>query len=50
MQDNHLQLFEFVGRMLGKAVYEVIFNTGSRISSSSKAEGHAHSAAVTAQI
>jgi ubiquitin-protein ligase E3 B len=24
MQDNHLQLFEFVGRMLGKAVYEVI--------------------------
>jgi ubiquitin-protein ligase E3 B len=23
MQDNHLQLFEFVGRMLGKAVYEV---------------------------
>lgn len=26
MQDNHLQLFEFVGRMLGKAVYEVIFS------------------------
>ncbi|GLH04043.1 E3 ubiquitin-protein ligase Nedd-4 [Gryllus bimaculatus] len=24
MQDNHLQLFEFVGRMLGKAVYEGI--------------------------
>lgn len=24
MQDSHLQLFEFVGRMLGKAVYEVI--------------------------
>lgn len=23
LQDNHLQLFEFVGRMLGKAVYEV---------------------------
>lgn len=23
-QDNHLQLFEFVGRMLGKAVYEGI--------------------------
>lgn len=23
IQDNHLQLFEFVGRMLGKAVYEV---------------------------
>lgn len=23
MQDSHLQLFEFVGRMLGKAVYEV---------------------------
>lgn len=25
MQDNHLQLFEFVGRMLGKAVYEVSY-------------------------
>ncbi|KAK9513092.1 hypothetical protein O3M35_001362 [Rhynocoris fuscipes] len=24
LQDNHLQLFEFVGRMLGKAVYEGI--------------------------
>lgn len=24
MQENHLQLFEFVGRMLGKAVYEGI--------------------------
>lgn len=24
MQDSHLQLFEFVGRMLGKAVYEVL--------------------------
>lgn len=24
MQENHLQLFEFVGRMLGKAVYEVL--------------------------
>lgn len=24
VQDNHLQLFEFVGRMLGKAVYEGI--------------------------
>lgn len=24
MQDNHLQLFDFVGRMLGKAVYEGI--------------------------
>lgn len=23
LQDNHLQLFEFIGRMLGKAVYEV---------------------------
>ncbi|KAJ9576499.1 hypothetical protein L9F63_025603, partial [Diploptera punctata] len=23
MQDDHLQLFEFVGRMLGKAVYEL---------------------------
>lgn len=23
VQENHLQLFEFVGRMLGKAVYEV---------------------------
>lgn len=23
LQDSHLQLFEFVGRMLGKAVYEV---------------------------
>ena len=23
IQENHLQLFEFVGRMLGKAVYEV---------------------------
>jgi len=26
MQDNHLQLFEFVGRMLGKAVYEVTYH------------------------
>lgn len=25
LQDNHLQLFEFVGRMLAKAVYEVYF-------------------------
>lgn len=24
LQENHLQLFEFVGRMLGKAVYEGI--------------------------
>lgn len=24
MQDSHLQLFEFVGRVLGKAIYEVI--------------------------
>ena len=23
LHDSHLQLFEFVGRMLGKAVYEV---------------------------
>lgn len=23
VQENHLQLFEFIGRMLGKAVYEV---------------------------
>lgn len=23
MQDSHIQLFEFVGRMLGKAIYEV---------------------------
>lgn len=23
LQENHLQLFEFIGRMLGKAVYEV---------------------------
>lgn len=23
LQDNHLQLFEFIGRMLAKAVYEV---------------------------
>ena len=27
MQDNHLQLFEFVGRMLGKAVYEVTYHS-----------------------
>lgn len=33
MQDNHLQLFEFVGRMLGKAVYEVskIYNYETNI-------------------
>jgi ubiquitin-protein ligase E3 B len=24
IQENHLNLFEFVGRILGKAVYEVI--------------------------
>lgn len=25
MTENHLQLFEFIGRMLGKAVYEVCY-------------------------
>ena len=27
IQENHLQLFEFVGAMLGKAVYEVSTST-----------------------
>lgn len=26
IQENHLNLFEFVGRILGKAVYEVTYN------------------------
>ena len=26
LQDNHLALFEFVGRMPGKAVYEVCYS------------------------
>jgi hypothetical protein len=26
LTDNHLQLFEFAGKLLGKAVYEVINN------------------------
>lgn len=26
IHENHLQLFEFVGKMLGKAVYEVRFH------------------------
>ena len=25
IHENHLQLFEFVGKMLGKAIYEVSF-------------------------
>ncbi len=28
LTDNHLQLFEFAGKLLGKAVYEVILITG----------------------
>jgi ubiquitin-protein ligase E3 B len=50
MQDNHLQLFEFVGRMLGKAVYEVICIVGSIISSCFMTEWHTHSAAFRAHF
>jgi len=33
MQDSHLALFEFVGRMLGKAVYEVAVHCADTVSS-----------------
>lgn len=47
MQDNHLQLFEFVGRMLAKAVYEVPFIQKFSTNSSSSFSSQTNNTFVT---
>lgn len=40
IQENHLGLFEFIGRMLGKAVYEVILEACSYVRTCSLLHEH----------